>query len=72
MDKNEVLEKIKKMLEERGKAELKEFAEDMAEIGYECIKIVVEESETKVDDIVLASLDGVIKEYIDKIDGKEG
>lgn len=72
MDKNAVLEKIKEMLKSKGKDELLEFAEDMAELGYECIKIVVNESETKMDDIVLASLDGVIKEYIDKIDGKEG
>lgn len=71
MEKEQVLEQIKKMLEEKGKAELKEFAEDMAELGYEAVKIVVAASETKVDDIVLASLDGVIREYIDKIDGKE-
>ena len=59
------------MLKEEGKAELMEFAEDLAMICYKIVVIIVEESETKLDDVVLAALDGVIKKAIDKLDGKE-
>lgn len=67
----DVLEQIKEMLKARGKEELLEFAEDLAELGYEALKIVVDASETKLDDLVVASLDSVIKDFIDGIDGKE-
>lgn len=72
MNKDEVIKEIKEMLESEGKAELKEFAEDLAEIGYKAIKIIVKHSENKIDDVVLASLDGKIQEFLDKIDGQEG
>lgn len=70
MDKKVIIEKVKVMLEEKGKSHLMEFAEDLAEMAWEVVKLVVEESETKLDDVVVAALDGVIVSYLEKIDGK--
>ena len=72
MNKEEVIKEIKEMLESEGKAELKEFAEDLAEIGYKAVKIVVKHSETKIDDMVIQAMDDKIQEFINKIDGQEG
>lgn len=72
MNKKEIVEEIKEMLKEKGKAELMEFAEDMAELGWESVKIVVSKTENKIDDMVVASLDSMVKSYIDEIDGEEG
>jgi len=71
MNKDEVLVKIKEMLKEEGKEHLIEFAEDMARLGWKAAKIVVDASENKIDDLVVASIDGVVLDLIDKIDGKE-
>lgn len=71
MNKEQVMGKIKAMLKEEGKEHLMEFAEDLAELGWKAAKIVVEESETKIDDLVVASIDGVVVDLLDKIDGKE-
>ena len=68
--KERILEKVKVLLKEKGKEHLLEFAEEMAELAYDIVKIVVEETETKLDDAVLAAMDGVIKSYLEKIDGK--
>jgi hypothetical protein len=68
--KERILERVKALLEEKGKEHLLEFAEEMAELAYDIVKIVVEETETKLDDAVLAAMDGVIKSYLEKIDGK--
>ena len=72
MDKEVLKEEIKAMLESKGKSELKEFAEDIAKVAYEVIKIVVKHSENKIDDVALSALDGVIVDFLDKIDGQEG
>ena len=71
MNKEEVIEEIKEMLKVEGKAELMEFAEDFARLGYKAVKIVVKHSENKVDDMIIATMDAKILEFIGKIDGKE-
>lgn len=70
MNKKVLIEKIKVMMKEEGKGHLLEFAEDIVSMIYKIIKIVVEETETKMDDVVLAAIDGLIKDAIDKIDKK--
>ena len=65
------LEEIKEMLKSEGKEDLVEFAEDLAGLGWESVKIFVKHSPTKIDDIVVATMDGVVTGFIDKIDGKK-
>ena len=67
-----MVKEIKEMLELEGKAELMDFAEDLVEVGYKAIKIVIKHTDTKIDDLILAPLDGTIQKYIDGIDKKEG
>ncbi len=70
--KDRVISRVKEMLEAEGKQHLLEFAEEIAGLVYKILVIVVEETETKIDDVIMASLDGVIKKAIDGIDGQEG
>lgn len=70
--KDRVLKRVKEMLELEGKQHLMEFAEEIASLVYKILVIVVEETETKLDDLVLTSLESMIKKAIDGIDGQEG
>lgn len=70
MDKKVIIEKVKAMLEEKGKAHLMEFAEDLAEMSWAIVGVIVEESDTKLDDVVYASLNGVVTKFLEGIDGK--
>lgn len=70
MEKKLIIDKVKEVLEEKGKAHLLEFAEDIAELAWEVVKVIVEMTENKIDDVVAASLDGVIVKFLEGIDGK--
>ncbi len=70
MDKKLIIDKVKEVLEEKGKAHLLEFAAHLAELSWDTVTVVVKETETKIDDVVVASLDGVISTYLEGIDGK--
>jgi len=72
MDKAAAVLEIKEMLKSEGKEELMEFAEDLAGIGYKAVKIVIKHTDTKMDDVAISALDGVITDFIDGIDGEEG
>lgn len=71
MDKKELIEELKVMLKEEGKEHLMEFAEELAFVGIKAVKVIVEKSENKIDDVVFAALEGVLKEAADKIDGED-
>jgi hypothetical protein len=70
--KERVLVRVKEMLEAEGKQHLMEFAEEIAGVIYKVLVIIVEETETKLDDMVLSSMEDMIKKAIDGIDGTEG
>lgn len=71
MDKKAMLDEMKELLKSKGKEELLETAEDTAVIGWELVKIVAKHSDNKLDDMAVAAGDSVVKELIDKIDGKD-
>lgn len=71
MDKELLLKRIKEMLKEEGKEHLLDFAEELAELAWKMIGVIVELSDTKIDDVVYAQMDAFVKGYLDKIDGKQ-
>lgn len=66
--KKEVGEKLKS----QGKEHLMDFAEDVAEMGWEIIKIAAKHNDITLDDVFIGMVDGAVKKIIDGIDGKEG
>lgn len=76
MDKKELL----KMLADEFKAEGLDIAEDavlrVAKVAFKVAPKIIVATETKLDDVILLPILGVIQEpvfkAIDKIDGKEG
>jgi len=72
MNKEELLEEVKTMLKLKGKEHLLDFAEELCELAWDVVKVVVKKTETPMDDMVVAALDSMIDGLIDKVDGKEG
>lgn len=72
-NKEKFQERVKVLLKEQGKEHLMEFAEEIAEIGWEVIKVAAECTEGfMLDDMITSSMDSTVKKLLDKIDGKEG
>ncbi len=63
---------VEKVLEEKGKTHLLEFAEDIAEVGFEVLKAFVKATDNKYDDMILATMTNFLNDLIDGIDKKEG
>ena len=62
----------KELLKSQGKEHLSEFVEDVAFTGWDIIKLVAKHTEGfMIDDMVVASMDGTVKDLIDKIDGEK-
>ncbi len=70
MNKKELIEEVKVLFKAKGKEHLMDFAEEMAELAWAIVKIIVAKTENKIDDIVVASLDSMVEAFIDKIDGE--
>ena len=65
-------EKVKVLLKEQGKEHLMEFAEEIAGIGWDIIKVGAACTEGFIwDDMIVNTMDSTVKKLIDKIDGKE-
>ena len=71
---------LKSKLEQLAKDKGLEHVEGIAEVGvdfaFDVLDLIVEHTDTKVDDLVYASLKGLaesaLDELVNKIDGKEG
>ena len=63
---------VKKILDEKGKSHLLEFAEDIAEVAWEVIKAGAKATEDfMLDDMIVTTLEPMIEKMIDAIDKKE-
>lgn len=72
-NKEKFQEKVKVLLKDQGKEHLMEFAEEIAGIGWEVIKVGAECTEGFVwDDMIVSTADSAVKKLVDMIDGKEG
>jgi len=61
---------VKEKLKIEGKEHLMEFAEDVAEMGWEIVKIAAKHNDITMDEAFIAMVDGAMKNLIDGIDGK--
>jgi hypothetical protein len=64
----DIKEKVLELAKLRGLEIAESAAKELALLSLDVLKLVVKESENLIDDVVLASLEGKIKEMIEGID----
>ena len=64
----EIKEKVLELAKLRGLEIAESAVKELAFLSLDVLKLVVKESENVIDDVVLASLEGKIKEMIEGID----
>jgi hypothetical protein len=68
MDKKELLEKLAEMAKKRGLSIAEESLEALAHVVLDGGKLLVEETENDIDNMVYASLESKLRKMIDEID----
>lgn len=73
---NVTSDEIKELAKKRGLDIVEGAAGEAAMLAIDIVKLMVEKSETQVDDMVMGAVEGIVREQalklVDKIDGEEG
>ena len=70
-NKEAFLLEAKELVKKEGKADLKEFAEENVKTAWAIIKLYTKHSETPIDDMIVATLDGMVVKIIEDINKED-